>query len=163
MTSTNQKVEAFEATINDQVEMDEIEELQKEWENDMDNNLIRFKYATILSHSKFLNDRREAIIHFEYLINQAPEYLRDSLFYLGRLRFGLKEFDAARACAEELLRIDPDNEQVKNMHIAAKHNHEKQVREKAERQQEVGIAVGVGLAVTAIAAIGFSLLARRRK
>lgn len=49
------------------------------------------------------------------------------------------------------------------MHIAAKHNHEKQVREKAERQQEVGIAVGVGLAVTAIAAIGFSLLARRRK
>lgn len=85
----------------------------------MDNNLIRFKYATILSHSKFLNDRREAIIHFEYLINQAPEYLRDSLFYLGRLRFGLKEFDAARACAEELLRIDPDNEQVSGLNTTA--------------------------------------------
>lgn len=78
----------------------------------MDNHLLRFQYASLLARSQTDYDRREAILHLEHLINHSPEYLRDSLYTLATLRFILHEYDAARACAEELLRIDPDNEQV---------------------------------------------------
>ena len=78
----------------------------------MDNSLIRFQYASLLARSTVETDRREAILHLEYLINHSPEYLRDTLYILATLRFLMHEYEAARACAEELLRIDPDNEQV---------------------------------------------------
>jgi tetratricopeptide (TPR) repeat protein len=80
----------------------------------MDNNLLRFQYASILARSPLETDRREATLHLEYLISNDIKYLRDSLYILATLRFILHEYELARTCAEELLRIDPDNEQVSN-------------------------------------------------
>ena len=50
-------------------------DLRKQWENDLDNNLVRFKYAAVLAHSPSNEDKREAILHLEFLINHSPEYL----------------------------------------------------------------------------------------
>lgn len=79
----------------------------------MDNNLIRFQYASLLARSNNELDKREAMIHFEYLINNDEKYLRDSLYLLATIKYILHDYEAARNCAEELCRIDPDNEQVK--------------------------------------------------
>ncbi len=82
------------------------------WEQDMDNDLARFQYATALAHSAHNDDKREALLHLEYLVNNSSFYLRDCLYLLATVRYLLGDYDAARACAEELCRLEPDNHQV---------------------------------------------------
>jgi hypothetical protein len=78
----------------------------------MDNNLFRFQYASILAHSGNDMNRKEAVLHLEYLINNSEDYCRDSLYLLATLRYLMHEYQLAAACSEELCRIDPDNDQV---------------------------------------------------
>ncbi len=78
----------------------------------MDNNLYRFQYASILAHSRKDMNRKEAVLHLEYLINNSEDYCRDSLYLLATLRYLMHEYQLAAACSEELCRIDPDNDQV---------------------------------------------------
>jgi hypothetical protein len=79
----------------------------------MDNDLRRFQYACVLARSPHRHDRQESILHLEYLISNSPDYLRDSLYQLATVRYLLHDYEASRNCAEELCRIDPDNQQVK--------------------------------------------------
>ncbi len=89
-----------------------IREFRQRWSADMDDDLLRFQYASMLSHSSEFHDWQEAVLHLEHLVNNSSNYFRDALYLLAVVRYLLGEFDAARSCAEELLCIDPDNMQV---------------------------------------------------
>lgn len=78
----------------------------------MDNDLLRFQYASVLAHSGHNDDLREALLHLEHLMNNSTTYFRDALYLLAVVKYLLGEYDAARSCAEELLCIDPENVQV---------------------------------------------------
>jgi tetratricopeptide (TPR) repeat protein len=78
----------------------------------MDKNLFRFQYASVLSKSRVKEDKLEALLHLEYLVSSSPEFQRDALYLMAVTKYLLEDYDAGRACAEELLRIDPDNHQV---------------------------------------------------
>lgn len=96
--------------------MIECRALRSTWEQDMDNNTKRFSYACALCRSPQELDRREAVIHFEYLLNNSEGFIKDALFQLATTYYLLKEFDLSRRCAEELCRMDPDNQQVTTLH-----------------------------------------------
>jgi predicted Zn-dependent protease len=78
----------------------------------MDNDLRRFQYAHALTRSRHEADRKESVIHLEYLINHSHDYVRDALYLLATVRYLMHQYEASRNCAEELCRLDPDNEQV---------------------------------------------------
>lgn len=128
----------------------------------MDNDLARFQYATALAHSSEQEDRREALLHLEYLVNHASFYLRDCLYLLATVRYLLGDYEAARTCAEELCRLEPDNYQAKNLHIAIKYKHDQVTEEKVEQDKNVSIAVGVGMGA-AVLGLGLAFLLRNRK
>jgi hypothetical protein len=81
----------------------------------MDNDTKRFSYACALCRSPQELDRREAVIHFEYLINHSDGFVKDALFQLATTYYLLKEYELSRRCAEELCRMDPDNQQVRSL------------------------------------------------
>jgi tetratricopeptide (TPR) repeat protein len=87
-------------------------EFRQKWLGDMDNDLLRFQYSSVLAHSGETNDLREALLHLEHLVNNSRTYYRDALYLLAVVRYLLEDYDAARSCAEELLCMDPENAQV---------------------------------------------------
>lgn len=78
----------------------------------MDDNLLRFQFASLLARSSEVEDRYEATLHLEYLVTSSSEYHRDALYLLAVTKYVLEDYDGGRACAEELCRIEPDNHQV---------------------------------------------------
>ncbi|RYG96306.1 hypothetical protein EON65_54605 [archaeon] len=88
--------------------------LRQQWEKDQDNQLLRFQYASVLCRSAQEQDRLEALLHLETLVmdKDSSAYMRDALYLMSVLRYVMGDYDAARSCAEELCRIDPDNPQV---------------------------------------------------
>jgi hypothetical protein len=51
---------------------------------------------------------------------------------------------------------------VKNLNTAVRYRHEKAVEERREHDQNVGLSVGLGFGITALAAIGLSLLLKKK-
>lgn len=82
----------------------------------MDNNMLRFQFASLLSRSPIRDDREEALIHLGYLVTNSGEYHRDALYLLAVTKYLLEDYENGRACAEELLRLEPDNHQVSERH-----------------------------------------------
>lgn len=89
---------------------------QQRWESDIDNNMLRFQFASLLSRSPIRDDREEALIHLGYLVTNSGEYHRDALYLLAVTKYLLEDYENGRACAEELLRLEPDNHQVSKLY-----------------------------------------------
>ena len=78
----------------------------------MENNMLRFQFASVLARSPIKEDREEAVLHLGYLVTSSGEYHRDALYLLAVTHYLLEDYESGRACAEELLRLEPDNQQV---------------------------------------------------
>lgn len=87
------------------------------WEQDTENNLYRFQLASLLACSPSVENRQEAVLHLSHLASSSGEFIRDALYLLSTTKYTLGDLAGARACAEELLRLDPDNVQVSSIVI----------------------------------------------
>jgi hypothetical protein len=89
-------------------------EVKANWENDPNNDELRFHYACALSRSAGVraeDDKRAAVGHFAHLI-QNGVHVRDSLYNLALTEYCLADYEFARVHCEDLYRQDPDNKQV---------------------------------------------------
>lgn len=112
-------------------------------------------------------DRLEALLHLEQLAmaQRSSSYMRDSLYLMAVLRYVMEDYDAARGCAEELCRLDPDNPQVRNLFIAIRYKHEQAqaaAAAKKEEREQVGWAVGLGVGLAALG-VGLALALTKPK
>jgi tetratricopeptide (TPR) repeat protein len=135
--------------------LEEIDVARKSWVDDQDNNDKRFQYATILCKSPHENDRRESVIHFEYLMLNERNYIFDGLYNLSLVYYTLKDWESARAYCETLYREQPDNPQVRSLHAAIAYKFDKDQQRKDDQANNLTIAAGVGMG---IAAVGLGLL-----
>eukprot|EP01031_Cornospumella_fuschlensis_P034782 gene34782-42118_t len=140
------------------------EEIRQKWEGDQGNSLLRFQYASVLCRSTQQQDRLEALLHLETLVldKDCSAYMRDALYLMSVLRYMMGEYEAARSCAEELCRIDPDNPQVKILFVAIRYKHEMALRDQRAHAQDAGWAVGLGLGLAALG-LGLAMALRPRK
>ena len=69
------------------------------------------KYAMLLAKSVD-EDKRKAIKLFQELVDES-KLTKETLYHLALTFYALKDFIAARFNIEELLRIEPDQVQVK--------------------------------------------------
>jgi hypothetical protein len=84
---------------------------REKWESDPENDSNRFQYALFLSTSIDSSDKRESLLHFEYLSN-LTKYSRDSLYHSAIAKYLLEDYEGARLISEDLYRREPDNNQV---------------------------------------------------
>lgn len=137
-----------------------INNLNIQFQNNSNNNEIRFDLACALSKSKNKNDLYAAINHFKYLIDQHNQYFRDSMYHLALTYYILNEYDKTLNYCEEIYRQEPDNEKIKQLHLASVYQYKQKKRDDSERETTFAIAAGVGVAVLAV---GVSFLFGSRK
>jgi tetratricopeptide (TPR) repeat protein len=102
--------------------------------------------SMILMRSRRETHRREAV-HLLRSILQSRAYDNyiEASYCLALTLYSLNDFDAARQICEEVLRVDPDLAQAKDLHEAIVYKFTRQRH--SEEMQQVGlITVGVGLA-----------------
>jgi len=127
-----------------------ISDLNIQYHNNSNCNEIRFDLACALSKSKNKNDLYTAINHFKYFIDQRNQYFRDSMYHLALTYYILNEYDKTLIYCEEIYRQEPDNEQIKQLHLAAVYQHKQKTRDDSERDTAIAIAAGVGVAALAV-------------
>jgi tetratricopeptide (TPR) repeat protein len=137
-----------------------INDLSIQFQNNSNNNEIRFDLACALSKSIDKNDLYAAINHFKYLIDQRNQYFRDSMYHLALTYYVLNEYDKTLNYCEEIYRQEPDNEKIKQLHLAAVYQYKQKIRDDSERETALAITAGVGVAVLAV---GVTLLFGSRK
>lgn len=152
----------LDLTMNLASQEEEIVLAQQRWEADIEDNLLRFQFASVLARSPIKEDREEALLHLGYLVTSSGEYHRDALYLLAVTKYLLEDYEGGRAAAEELLRLEPDNHQAKNLFMALKYKHDKEVEKQKETQRQIAVAAGTGLLVAAVG-VGLSFLLRAKR
>jgi hypothetical protein len=129
------------------VSPDDVSLIQDKWEANPDNEELRLRYTTSLSHSRLDSDRRESIIHFEYFLNNYENYYKDAMFGLVRVHYSFNEYSKCRNYIEEMYTADPDNTQILAIRKEINDKCEKEIEEKEKQQvKTVGlVSLGVGL------------------
>lgn len=123
-----------------------IDDARKNWELDQNNNMLRLQYAALLAQSSHSQDNAEASLHLQYLM-EASYSLRETLYYLATLYYYTESYESAMIFSEELLKLDPDSNQIKNLHKAITYKYNKSKGLQRDQQEAVLSAglVGVGL------------------
>jgi tetratricopeptide (TPR) repeat protein len=135
--------------------------LRRQWERDQDNLDTRLQYAIILSKSENIEDRREAVIHFEYLIYNNFS-LRETLYHLTTLYYSVGDFESARRYSEDLYRLEPDSKQIKSLHQAVSYRHNEAINEARKDDQRTALtAAGVAVGVLSVG-VGLALSLRKK-
>lgn len=154
------QVNELQSLLSTKTPSNVINDLNIQFQNNSNNNEIRFDLACALSKSKTKNDLYTAINHFKYLIDQRNQYFRDSMYHLALTYYTLNEYDKTLNYCEEIYRQEPDNEKIKQLHLATVYQYKQKIRDDGERETALAIAAGVGVAVLAV---GVSLLFGSRK
>jgi len=138
-----------------------IRTLKDKWIERQDDDLALLEYCTALAGSSSTKDKYEALEHFQYLAKHSS-YRRESVYNIALLYYALGEINPACAWCQELYKHEPENAQVKRLHTAIRAAQEEQ-RMHQEKQKDIVIGTGVGLAFIGIAAVGLSLLLSKKK
>jgi mitochondrial fission 1 protein len=130
------------------------------WESDQDNNDVRFEYSCILAKSGVAQDKAEAILHLQHLVDISYS-LRETLYELSLVCYTIGDYSMARHFADELYKMDPDTKQISNLHKAICFKHAAAASAARKEQQEVAITTaGVLLGV---ATLGMALFVSMKK
>lgn len=138
-----------------------IEFLKQESAEEKNNKEKLFQYAIALSKDTKLESKQEASRLLNRLLEQRYAVI-DVLYSLSLLHFGMEDYEKSRYYVEELLRINPDNTQGAQLHLAAVYEMNKQQERKQQETIETGIAVGgIALALAVGALIVTSLVKKK--
>eukprot|EP01038_Epipyxis_sp_PR26KG_P011819 gene11819-15817_t len=128
------------------------------WENNPEDDLKLFQYAVLLSKSSSKCDREESKQYLTGLMHRQG-YASEAMYHLALVLYSLNSYEEARVCAEELYCQEPDSAQIRNLHGAIAYKHQLSLKTQ-EKQQTIGIALGVGVAALAI---GVALVLQKKK
>mmetsp|Transcript_3014 Transcript_3014/g.3183 ORF Transcript_3014/g.3183 Transcript_3014/m.3183 type:complete len:114 (+) Transcript_3014:345-686(+) len=101
-----------------------------------------------LSKSNIEENKREAVQLLRSLL-QNPEYTRDAFYNLSLTLYSLGNYEQARQYSEELLRQEPDNIQLEELHQAVLFKHKERMKSN-ENAATIGVSVGVGVLAAAM-------------
>jgi len=125
-----------------------IDDLNSQYQRNPYNNELKFNLACALSKSTNKN-KLLAINHFNDLIEHNV-YSRDSIYYLALTYYSLHDYDKTLSYCEELYRQEPDNNLIKQLHLATSYQYKQKLRDDNERDTALAIAAGVGVAFLAV-------------
>jgi tetratricopeptide (TPR) repeat protein len=115
----------------------------------------------VLSKSESVEDKKEAVIHFEYLIYNNYS-LRDTLYHLSALYYSVGDYESARRYSQDLYRLEPDSKQIKTLHLGICYRHGEALKQERDEKKAAMTAASVAVGVLTVG-VGLAMSLRKRK
>ena len=74
---------------------------------------LEFSYAGALLTSSNPHELSKAVARLEHIISQSTILRKEAMYLLCQTYYKMKHFELARTQAEELLRMDPDDDNAR--------------------------------------------------
>mmetsp|Transcript_6606 Transcript_6606/g.11086 ORF Transcript_6606/g.11086 Transcript_6606/m.11086 type:complete len:166 (+) Transcript_6606:85-582(+) len=165
MPHRKRQTEVLDATLEECTPQEVVRELKERWKAHPSDDNKRLQFASALSTSSELSDKQDSIKHFLYFLENGGNknaFQRESLFLIARTHYALGAYEVARGYCEDLYRSEPDDPQVRQLHMAITYKHDTQMENiRKQRETTFNVVVGVGATAAAIA-LGYLLSPRRK-
>ena len=127
----SRQVKELQAILSVKTPDYEIRELDDQYYHHPYSNNIRFDLACALSNSTESN-MLLAVDHFKYFIanNISTQY---SFYNLALIYYSLGDYEKSLTYCEELYRQEPDDDDIKQLHLAATYQYEQKLSQDHKR------------------------------
>jgi tetratricopeptide (TPR) repeat protein len=140
--------------------LDELKKIHLEDPNDVEK---MFNLAQGLSRAAEPALRREAKFLFTEILHNmsgstATSFYTDSIFFMAQLCYQEGDYEKALEHAENLLKSNPDNPQISQLHLSIRQRHKEDCDRKAAEESDALVMTGVGTALLVGVGLGLSVL-----